>query len=728
MLRMNLLFNPLLWIILFGSVQISYSQTKQLDSLQGVLKTHHKMDTTRVQLINKIVSRLVNHNIDSSKVLVQQSEKLADSLNYIKGKATCLSLNGVIQQHLSNYKNALEYFQSAKKMHVSIANKKGILYCNTYIGRMYTYMSNYEKAIEYYELNLQEQKETNDKRGIAVTKSNVGVIYYYIGKYKKSKENYKEALQIFKEIGENKHLIGIYSNLGNLYGAQGNYSAALEYYHKAANAQKKIGDNPRFGVRNFIRIGSTYGKLEDYDRALEYYQNALHIAEKLHDKLSMGMCLGNIGQIYQSQGKIEESINVLEKALKLSEDINSKSFMSNILNSLGDVQVSAKEYTFALQHYKNALKINLETGNLNGTSKSYFGVGNIFYKKKAINEALSYALKAQKLADELKVLERQKNVSELLSKIYHDKGDYKKAYANQLVFKKLNDSLFNKKSIQKMAQLEYEYEYKERLDSAANRETILKKEVKTIDTKLEDSKQQKAWWIIGFLGSLILLGFAFFLLRIRKLKTQKQSVLMEQRLLRSQMNPHFMFNTLSAIKTQIKKDQNKGLEYLSKFSKHLRLVLENSLNNYVLLSKELEALKNYMDLELHRFPNSFVYSFNLENIKEDDFLFIPPMLLQPFIENSIKHGFLNINYQGEIIISLKKNHPKYIRCEIKDNGTGTIKQKAVDKDSLSTKLITTFIEKATKSKVKIINQLGTNKENTGVIITFLIPYNSKGND
>ena len=114
---------------------------------------------------------------------------------------------------------------------------------------------------------------------------------------------------------------------------------------------------------------------------------------------------------------------------------------------------------------------------------------------------------------------------------------------------------------------------------------------------------------------------------------------MQQRLLRSQMNPHFTFNTLYAIQNQIKKDPEGAKDYMLKFSRLLRLILENSMQNYVQLEKEIDSLKKYMDLQLLRFPSKFNYQITLKDIEEDDLIFIPPMLMQPFVENSIEHGF-----------------------------------------------------------------------------------------
>lgn len=717
---MNLFSKCTLWIFFLVNTLIGFTQNTELDSLFVILDTHNKLDTTRVNILNNITKRLISYDINHSKVLLKESEDLANALNYKMGKASCSRLNGLIQLYSSNYKTALDRFEYSKEIYQSIQIVEGVLECNNLIGITYSELSEYTNALKYFKDNLEIYKEFKDFNSIGKALCNIGIVNYKLGDYDEAEKYYNSALKILKENGDTSRLIMINNNIGNLHGARGNFSAALRYFREAARLREMYDDNPRDRAEDFIRIGNAYGKLEDYDTSLKYFNEALNINKEIDNRLGIAMCYSNIGLVYQNQGKIEASNESLFHALKLGEEINSKEIISNVFQNIGNNLSTIKKYSESLEYYKKSLSINLETGDLKNTSRSYFGISTIHYYKDNLAEALNYALKTQKLADELDLLERQKDVYKLLSKIYYKAENYKKAYTSHVNYKILNDSLFDRRNIQKMAQLEYEYEYKERLNTAAQ-------EVAIIDAKLEVSNQQKLLWIISFSCLLLLLLSTFFIIRIRKEKGKKQQILMEQRLLRSQMNPHFIFNTLSAIKTQIRKDQNNGVTYLSKFAEHLRLVLDNSLNNYVLLNKEIDVLKKYMDLQLHRFPNSFTYIFNLENINKDEMLFIPPMLIQPFIENSIKYGFLDINYPGEIVINLKKKDAKYLYCEIKDNGRGIMNTKNTEESSLSTKLISRFIEKSTKSKVRIIN-LSNGGDISGVMIVFLIPYSLNGYD
>ncbi len=233
--------------------------------------------------------------------------------------------------------------------------------------------------------------------------------------------------------------------------------------------------------------------------------------------------------------------------------------------------------------------------------------------------------------------------------------------------------------------------------------------------------------LIGLIsaGLLGVIGLLFY--QRRKLRFERQSMQNQQRLLRSQMNPHFTFNTLYAIQSEIQKDEQGASDYLLKFSRLLRLTLENSTRNYVLLENELEALREYMDLQKVRLNNGFDYTFEFLNMEEDEFIFVPPMLLQPFVENSIEHGFAGIDYPGKINIQLQSKE-KFIQCTIEDNGKGLQGNRSEEKESTSMGLISDFLLKSTGRSVQIIDKKERNANESGILVAFSIPYKQTEND
>jgi hypothetical protein len=177
---------------------------------------------------------------------------------------------------------------------------------------------------------------------------------------------------------------------------------------------------------------------------------------------------------------------------------------------------------------------------------------------------------------------------------------------------------------------------------------------------------------------LILILFRWRLNRIRKksdaekrqLETEKSMLELEQKALRLQMNPHFIFNALNSIQSQISENNEQSARYhLARFSKLMRRTLDNSRNALIPLEEEVQALENYLSLEQFSSGNTFDFEIKVdENIVPEEDL-IPPMMIQPFVENCIIHGFKHLDRRGKIIISFNKL-PRFLECSITDNGRG----------------------------------------------------------
>jgi LytS/YehU family sensor histidine kinase len=184
------------------------------------------------------------------------------------------------------------------------------------------------------------------------------------------------------------------------------------------------------------------------------------------------------------------------------------------------------------------------------------------------------------------------------------------------------------------------------------------------------------------------------------------------------MNPHFTFNSLSLIKNSIEEDSQQSIKYIQKFSRLLRAIFENSTKDYVLIEDELQSLQDYIELQQFRFPKRF--NFLMKNtIDVEGEIFIPPMLLQPFVENAIIHGFGKNEIKGNLIIQLSFNE-KSISCVIDDDGIG-IDANNVDKRS-SVKLIDDFLRKMIGEGIVVTNKKELEKNYQGTRVALKMPY------
>jgi ligand-binding sensor domain-containing protein len=200
------------------------------------------------------------------------------------------------------------------------------------------------------------------------------------------------------------------------------------------------------------------------------------------------------------------------------------------------------------------------------------------------------------------------------------------------------------------------------------------------------------WWfktivVLVFIGAV----FLFFKLRENRIKKEqarqtainKQIAEIRMIALRGQMNPHFIFNSLNSIQHFITtRDKEEALNYLSKFSKLIRKILENSRENTVSISNEVQLLELYIQLEQLRFSNKFDYHIAIDEKIDMENTEIPPLLIQPYVENAILHGLINKNGKGDLWFSLERNNGLLI-CEIEDNGIGRARAQEIEQGKVS---------------------------------------------
>ena len=200
------------------------------------------------------------------------------------------------------------------------------------------------------------------------------------------------------------------------------------------------------------------------------------------------------------------------------------------------------------------------------------------------------------------------------------------------------------------------------------------------------------WWF-KTIAVLVLAGSVLLFFRLRENRIRKEQArqtainkeIAEIRMiaLRGQMNPHFIFNSLNAIQHFITtRDKEEALNYLSKFSKLIRKILENSRENTVSISNEMQLLELYIQLEQLRFSNKFDYHIVIDEKIDMENTEIPPLLIQPYIENAILHGLINKNGKGELWFSLERNNGLLI-CKIEDNGIGRARAQKIEQGKVS---------------------------------------------
>jgi LytS/YehU family sensor histidine kinase len=235
-------------------------------------------------------------------------------------------------------------------------------------------------------------------------------------------------------------------------------------------------------------------------------------------------------------------------------------------------------------------------------------------------------------------------------------------------------------------------------------------------------------------GSLIGAVYRFRVGQIRreeKLKTEfnKKLAEVEMTALRAQMNPHFLFNCLNSINRFIvRSDAETASNYLTKFSRLIRLILQNSKAPTITLKSELEALRLYIEMEEMRFENRFDYDIRVDAEVESEFVEVPPLLLQPYVENAIWHGLMHKEARGRLTVEITRDNG-WLRCVIEDNGIGRqraqqLKSKSATRDkSMGMKITTDRLNLYQKqTKVQVIDLMDSNGTPAGTRVILGFPY------
>lgn len=271
----------------------------------------------------------------------------------------------------------------------------------------------------------------------------------------------------------------------------------------------------------------------------------------------------------------------------------------------------------------------------------------------------------------------------------------------------LKDSLFTIEKNKTISELEKKY------NQSQNENTI------------KDLAKKKQLYLVLAIAGLLGLSAITLFLRQQSLKHKKNILETEQRLNRARMNPHFFFNALTTLqKVALRENDGQAMaSNLSKFSNIMRETLESTYKEYVTVEQEMEFLNEYLEVQKIRFPQTFTYEITASKELGVDEVLIPSMIIQPFVENSIEHGFAGISQPGSITVHFRKEN-KEMLIEIRDNGKGlaTSPKEAGDHISRASQIIRDRIYLLNiKLKTKAGFSIANNEGSNGVIVKIHLP-------
>lgn len=516
----------------------------------------------------------------------------------------------------------------------------------------------------------------------------IGNANIILGNYALALDNFSKAQTIFENemlIGSDHNIKEIKEGLARAYGSigfvfmeQSNYAKALQFNFKALKIFEATRNNEKLS-RIYNNIGVIYKSQQEYFKALVYYEKCLAIQEKLKD-INIGTTTNNIGLVYLEKKDFPKALEYFDKAQLYFDRYPNPYALADLNYNYGYYYKEINNIDKAIEYTTKALNGYSTIENKFGIAKTYANLGAIYLVQKKYDNALSCTNKGLALAKELKIFDQIQTFEKTLSEIYEKQNDLSKALKHYKLYSIAKDSVANTETVKNSirAEMNFDFDRKEMLQKEAQikREVVYREQVKSNRLKI----------FFSVFSVLLVTGFAFVLYNRTQLKKrltlEKELAIYEQKALHLQMNPHFIFNCLGSISSFIVQNStDAAIKYLAKFSKLMRLTLEYSKESLIPIDKEIEGLQNYLELEQLRFNNSFQFKINKCKEIEDD-VALPPLLLQPFVENAIIHGINPKVNTGLITLDFYIERDSLI-CIVTDNGMGINRSKAMKENLVS---------------------------------------------
>lgn len=524
-------------------------------------------------------------------------------------------------------------------------------------------------ALTFARQALKLSQEIPNLKGEGMAINMIAISLANLSKTDSAKMYYESALKIFESMHDTMGMMHLYNNLGNLTTNAGSYSDAVKYYQQVLHLSEATQKKELIALSS-NNLAIVYFDWDKYDLALEFYRKSLSLLQQMGDTVRVAAIYNNIGELYKETGQHDSALFHYHQALRLAfKAKNSKSMMNSYLN-LGDAMKHRDKTLDAFEYYRLASEKAQEIKSDYGRAYALIHQAELFLAINRPNEAGALALEGLKLAEGQKHVKLQKEAQYQLFLFYKKTAQYEQALMHHLAYSALKDTLFNQSSRKEIALLQTEFETakKESKIAQLNEEKAIQ--------DLEIDRQRNLRLTTTLVALVLLFGAAILYMRMQlkqaaiKNKLEKQKLEVEHKLLRAQINPHFVFNALNSIQAFVLGNKlTTAQSYLSKLAQLIRLNLENSRQAMVSIESEMKALRLNLELEQMRFGHQFSFDIEAEATIDTENTYIPPMLIQPFVENALIHGIQPKGSNGYLRVSLKQGE-KAITAVITDNGIG----------------------------------------------------------
>lgn len=504
----------------------------------------------------------------------------------------------------------------------------GMAYAYNQLGTRFRNISDFPRAISYHEQALEAALDADNVEFRIFSLNMLGVVYRRNDAVKTALDYNQEALELAEAIQDPsdniKRSINVSLNsIGNIYQTLKQYDLAIDHYDRSLKLESELG-NLRGMAVNHQNKGECLEAQGKLDQALNNYRTALYYDQRIGSESGIAICNNSMARVFIKQQKPDMALDLLEETLVAAERTKDRHITSGVHINLGWALTELGQYERAEETLLKGLQESLDYELLGNTARCYALLSDLARLQGRPEEALDY---------------------------YKSSREFDEKINNDLNLRYVNDMIMRYDTEKKSNQIE-----------------ILAKENEIVKLRLR--RNQNTLLISALMLALFSL-ILYILYRQYQLKSDKKLLTLEQSMLRSQMNPHFLFNSLNSIKLYIINNEKKNaVHYLNKFSKLVRKILEASSVKEIALAEELETVELYMNIENIRFNNEIQFEISIDEGIDTHLVKIPSLILQPFLENALWHGLSSKSGEKRIDLHVSRSNPRFINISITDNGVG----------------------------------------------------------
>jgi tetratricopeptide (TPR) repeat protein len=661
----------------FISLSICLAQRDKIDSLKKILPA--LKDTDRIDCMNELSAEYMRLLVrDSAEYFEAMASKESRELGYLHGVAAAITnQSGIFEYFDNDFTKSETLAREAIGRFEKITNKNGIENAYDHLLFAVFSQSKYDEAYKIAKRGYEKSLITKDTVLMYHALGSMGVIHYQQGNYDSAFYFYQKCHELALDQKNNIWISDDLISFGTLFREIGDYNSALNYYRQTFETDTRETIQSRidgsYETWSRMEYAELFGLLHQYDSAWHYYY--LFDTTKITDK-DLRVYLVSTGETYLLQQNYQKALVNFLRGIAMHRRLNDRNEIKRVLLDIAKAYFALNNNKAAFQYAREGLTMSLETKSSQFIRDGYQILYSLYDRLHKTDSAYLY---------------------------------YQKYIA-------IKESVVSDQTKGRFAA----YKYEQKINLINNEKLISEQQLKIQQQRLAQSSLQKKILIAGLVCLIIISGFIFRTillkrkneknllelaeneLQIQKLESQKKLSELEMHALRAQMNPHFISNSLSAINLFILQNNRlQASEYLSKFARLIRLILQNSEEAFIPLERELEALQLYLELESLRFESKFSYKIITDALVDISMLTVPPLIIQPYVENAIWHGLMHKKEIGNLQIELY-TEDEILFCKITDDGIG--RKKAAELKSKSALSYKSMGMSITADRIAILQQ------------------------